>query len=108
MLLGPAADLYRALIPVIPMRDRWIAEIRELWGNKEHPSLYDFSEVAVEEQSFSSWESGINVPVTIFIPPIAFGDAFLYLHGGDPIRYAGANVVHHGVTGDSAAPTRNQ
>jgi len=82
MLTGPAAALYRALVPTIPMRDRWIAEIRELWGNKEHQSLYDFPEVAVEEHAFSSLDSGIDIPVTIFTPPAASGDALLYLHGG--------------------------
>ena len=34
MLSGPAAALYRALVPAVPMRDRWVAEIRELWGKK--------------------------------------------------------------------------
>jgi len=82
MLSGPAAALYRALVPAMPMRDRWIAEIRKLWGNKEHPSLYDFPEVVVEEQSFPSLDSGVDVPVTIFTPPTSSGDAFLYVHGG--------------------------
>ena len=82
MLTGPAAALYRALVPAMPMRDRWIAEIRELWGKKDHPSLYDFPEVAIVEKSISSLEAGVDVPVTIFTPPIPSGNAFLYIHGG--------------------------
>jgi hypothetical protein len=82
MLSGPAAALYRALVPAVPMRDRWVAEIRELWGKKDHPSLNAFPEVEVTDQFLPSLDSGVVVPVTTFTPPKATGDAFLYLHGG--------------------------
>jgi hypothetical protein len=38
MLSGPAAELYRQLVPGVPMRDRWVAEIRELWEKKPIPA----------------------------------------------------------------------
>ena len=82
MLEGPAADLYRALVPGVPMRDRWVAEIRELWGGKAHPSLHLFPEVTVSERTHPSLDQGIEVPVTIFTPPNPTPKAFLYLHGG--------------------------
>lgn len=82
MLNGPAADLYRQLVPGVPLRDRWVAEIREAWGQKEHPSLSEFPEVEVTERSVPSLDAGIDVPITLCTPPGAGGDAFLYLHGG--------------------------
>jgi hypothetical protein len=54
MLEGPAADLYRVLVSGVPMRDRWVAEIRELWGEKAHPSLHLFPEVTVSERTVFS------------------------------------------------------
>ncbi|MBJ7394555.1 MAG: alpha/beta hydrolase [Akkermansiaceae bacterium] len=82
MLNGPAAALYRALVPGVPMRDRWVAEIRELWGKKDHPSLDDFPKVERTERTFPSLDAGFDVPVTIFTPSDASGAAFVYLHGG--------------------------
>ncbi len=82
MLNGPAGDLYRRLVPGVPMRDRWVAEIRELWGQREHSSLNDFADVAVREQFLPSLDVAIDVPVTIFTPAQATDDVFLYLHGG--------------------------
>lgn len=82
MQSGPAAELYRQLVPGVPMRDRWVAEIRALWGRPDHPSLADFAEVEVSEQSLPSLDSGVSVPVTLFTPPQASTKAFLYLHGG--------------------------
>jgi hypothetical protein len=34
MVSGSTAALYSALVPAMPMRDRWVAEISELWGKK--------------------------------------------------------------------------
>jgi acetyl esterase len=82
MVNGPAADLYRQLVPGVPLRDRWVAEIRESWGQQDHPSLRDFPEVEVSERSVPSLDPGIDVPITVCTPPDAGGDAFLYLHGG--------------------------
>ena len=45
ILSGPAADLYRQLVPGVPLRDRLVTEIREAWGQKDHPSLSEFPEV---------------------------------------------------------------
>ena len=82
MLSGPAADLYRQLVPGMPLRDRWVAEIREAWGQRDHPSLSAFPEVEVSERSGPSFDTGIDVPITLCTPPGAGGDAVLYLHGG--------------------------
>ena len=82
MLSGPAADLYRQLVPGMPLRDRWVAEIREAWGQRDHPSLSEFPEVEVSERSVPSLDTGIDVPITLCTPPGAGGDAVLYLHGG--------------------------
>ena len=82
MLSGPAADLYRQLVPGMPLRDRWVAEIREAWGQRDHPSLSEFPEVEVSERSVPSLDTGIDVPITLCMPPGAGGDAVLYLHGG--------------------------
>ena len=60
MLSGPAADLYGQLVPGVPMRDRWVAEIRDLWGKKDHPSLNDFPEVEVSEICLASLDAGIE------------------------------------------------
>jgi hypothetical protein len=54
MLSGPAADLYRQLVPRVAFRDRWVARIREAWGQKDHASLSMFSEVEVFERSVPS------------------------------------------------------
>lgn len=69
-------------MPGVPLRERWVAEIQEAWGLKEHPSLSEFPEVAVTERSVTSLDAGIDVPITVCTPPGAGGDAFLYLHGG--------------------------
>lgn len=82
MLSGPAADLYRQLVPGMPLRDRWVAEIREAWGQRDHPSLSEFPEVEVSERCVPSLDTGIDVPITLCTPPGAGGDAVLYLHGG--------------------------
>lgn len=82
MLSGPAADLYGQLVPGVPMRDRWVAEIRDLWGKKDHPSLNDFPEVEVSEICLASLDAGIDVRVTVCTPPKPSTHAFVYLHGG--------------------------
>ena len=82
MLSGPAADLYGQLVPGVPMRDRWVAEIRDLWGKKDHPSLNDFPEVEVSEICLASLDAGIDVRVTVCAPPKPSTHAFVYLHGG--------------------------
>jgi acetyl esterase/lipase len=82
MLSGPAADLYGQLVPGVPMRDRWVAEIRDLWGKKDHPSLNDFPEVEVSEICLASLDAGIDVWVTVCTPPKPSTHAFVYLHGG--------------------------
>ena len=82
MLSGPAADLYAQLVPGVPMRDRWVAEIRDLWGKKDHPSLNDFPEVEVSEICLASLDAGIDVRVTVCAPPKPSTHAFVYLHGG--------------------------
>ncbi len=82
MRSGPAAALYEQLVPGTPMRDRWVAEIRRLWGEPQHASLEDFPEVAREEIRRSSLDTAIEVPITLFTPPGAIDDAFVYLHGG--------------------------
>ena len=93
MLSGPAADLYRQLVPGVPMRDRWVAEIRELWGKKDHPSLNDFPEVEVSEISLPSVDARIDVPVTLCTPPGASAHAFVYLHGGGWIAPASGKHI---------------
>ena len=93
MLSGPAADLYRQLVPGVPMRDRWVAEIRELWGKKDHPSLNDFPEVEVSDISLPSLDAGIDVPVTLCTPPGASPRAFVYLHGGGWIAPASGKHI---------------
>jgi len=93
MLSGPAVDLYRQLVPGVPMRDRWVAEIRELWGKKDHPSLNDFPEVEVSEISLPSVEAGVDVPVTLCTPPVASAHAFVYLHGGGWIAPASGKHI---------------
>ena len=82
MLSGPAADLYGQLVPGVPMRYRWVAEIRYLWGKKDHPSLNDFPEVEVSEICLASLDAGIDVRVTVCTPPKPSTHAFVYLHGG--------------------------
>ena len=82
MLSGPAADLYGQLVPGVPMRDRWVAEIRDLWGKKDHPSLNDFPEVEVSEICLASLDAGIDVRVTLCTPLKPSTHAFVYLHGG--------------------------
>lgn len=64
------------------MRDRWVAEIRDLWGKKDHPSLNDFPEVEVSEICLASLDAGIDVRVTVCTPPKPSTHAFVYLHGG--------------------------
>ncbi len=93
MLSGLAADLYRQLVPGIPMRDRWVAEIRELWGQKDHPSLNDFPEVEVSEIKLPSLDAGIDVRVTLCKPPEASAHAFVYLHGGGWIAPAAGKHI---------------
>jgi acetyl esterase/lipase len=75
------------------MRDRWVAEIRELWGKKAHPSLNDFPEVEVSEISLPSLDAGIDVPVTLCTPPGATAQAFVYLHGGGWIAPASGKHI---------------
>ena len=75
------------------MRDRWVAEIRELWGKKDHPSLNAFPEVEVSDISLPSLDAGIDVPVTLCKPPGASPRAFVYLHGGGWIAPASGKHI---------------
>lgn len=39
-------------------------EIREAWGQRDHPSLSEFPEVEVSERSVPSLDTGIDIPTT--------------------------------------------
>jgi acetyl esterase len=74
---GGAEAIYAKFRGVPTLRDQWVRMVRESWGNSSHPELALFSDVAREQHTV-----GQAIPVTVFRPPAASRDAFLYLHGG--------------------------
>ena len=79
---GPAADLYATLIPDEPISLRWLNEIRESWGQKDHPSLNLFPEIIRTQQRIPSLNTEVSVDVDILTPPTPSNAAIVYLHGG--------------------------
>jgi acetyl esterase len=78
---GPAAAIYAKFAGVPSLRDEWVRMVRQAWGNPDHSDLALFPEVAREERIVRS-RTGTEVPITVFRPPNAVNEAFLYLHGG--------------------------
>lgn len=78
---GPAEAVYAKFRGAPTLRDQWVRMIRESWGNPAHPELALFPDVAREQRTVHAAD-GAPIPVTVFRPPRASNDAFLYLHGG--------------------------
>jgi acetyl esterase/lipase len=78
---GAAASIYAKFAGSPTLRDQWVQMVRQAWGRPDHPELALFPESAREQRVVRS-RAGRDVPVTVFRPPAAAPDAFLYLHGG--------------------------
>jgi acetyl esterase/lipase len=78
---GPAEPVYAKFRGAPTLRDQWVRMIRESWGNPAHPDLALFPDVTHEKRAVHAAD-GAAIPVTVFRPPRASKDAFLYLHGG--------------------------
>lgn len=78
---GPAEAVYAKFRGAPTLRDQWVQMIRASWGNPAHPDLDLFPEVVRDQRTMPGRE-GRPIPVTVFRPPAAGNDAFLYLHGG--------------------------
>ena len=82
LISGPAVDLYDAIIADPPMSQRWLEEIRTLWGQPEHSSLSLFPSVQAQTIQLPSRDTNVMVDVQLMVPPQPTDQAVVYLHGG--------------------------
>jgi acetyl esterase len=78
---GPAKAYYDHVCQLPRLRDVLIAELRDAWGNPQHPGLELYPDVSREEITLPGLD-GNEVHVTRFTPPDVGDGVWIYLHGG--------------------------